>query len=378
MTTGLLAAFCASALAIIPTLNRDRDQAARTIRGDEPSIGNVRVTPEALAAARAEFAVRSRIVVLPFAASKGDPGAELSALGCGEAMTADLHYVPGLLVLERSEVLNVIRDREPAPPAEIGRKLGVRYLITGMLTREGSGDRLDAEVIEVGPPGAEAKPVGKASASRPAGHVFELADVVLLDVLGKVKAAPAPERIAELTKVPTLSDSARALCDDGFALMDRADGLNRGDDAGLCARALKDSEAAMKADPRYLRAALLQAGCLLRLGEAERLESCLTNAYNLRIPESRIDVLTRLELDGDRAVFVKRDFESAAVQYQKMLEIDPGHLHALWMLTALHAGEYGSSRWPDYSLEKAGGYAARLIVAHPGSAAARMLGERKP
>ena len=54
MITGLLAAFCASALAIIPTLGRDRDQAARPIRGDETSIRNVKVTTEALEAAPRE------------------------------------------------------------------------------------------------------------------------------------------------------------------------------------------------------------------------------------------------------------------------------------------------------------------------------------
>ena len=38
----------------------------------------------------------------------------------------------------------------------------------------------------------------------------------------------------------------------------------------LSLRALNDSEAALKADPRYLLASLLKASCLLRLGETER------------------------------------------------------------------------------------------------------------
>jgi hypothetical protein len=272
----------------------------------------------------------------------------------------------------------VLRARRGAStPGEIGKKLGVRYLLTGSFTREDTSDRLEAELIEIGIAESEAKPVAKASASRPGGQVLELSDAVLLDLLAQLKATPPPERIAEMTKVSTFSDSARALCDDGSALVDRAAGMNRGDDPGLSVRALKETEAAMKADSRYLRAALLQAGCLFRLGETARLESCLTNGYNLRLPENRIDTLTRLEVDGDHAVFVKRDFENAVAQYRKMLEIDPAHLHALWMLAALHAGDYESSRWAGYSLEKAGEYAARLIVAHPGSVAARLIGEQK-
>ena len=379
MTTGLLAAFCASALAIIPTVNRDRDQAARPIRGDETSIRNVKVTTEALEAARKQYASKARIAVLPFAATKGDPGAELSALGCVDALIGDLRYVPGLLVLEHSEVSQA--RPAGASPQETGRKLGVKYVVTGTLTREGAEDRLDVEAIAIVTPEAEpeATPApARASARRPGGQVYEVAGAVLLDLLGQMNLTPEPERAAEIARVLTQRDSARALCDDGYALMDRAEGLNRGDDPGLTARALKDSEAALKADPFYLRAFLLQASCLLRMGESMRLESCLDQAYNLRVPEDRIDELTRREVDADYAVFVKRDYAIATEHYRRMLEIDAAHLHALWMLAALHAGDYESSQWPGYSLEKAGEFAARLVVAHPGSAAARLLADQKP
>jgi TolB-like protein len=377
MTAGLLTAYCVSVLAILPTLNSDRDEAAKPARGDGASIRDVRVTPAALESAREALASRERIAVLPFAASKGDPGAELAALGCSAAMTADLHYVPAFLVLERSEVLLVRRDPKSSLDA-LGRKLAARYLITGSLTREGDNDRLEAEVIAIGPPDDEAKKLARASAVRPGGQIYELADTVLLDLLGQLKATPAPERVAEMTRVPTTNDSARTLCEDGFALMDRATGLNRRDDQGLTARALKDSEAALKADPRYLRALLLQASCLQRLGETKRLVDCLTQAENLRVPGNRVDALTQWEVEGDIAALVKRDFAAAVAHYRKILEIDPGHLHALWMLTALNAGEYESSRWPGLSLEKATESAARLIVAHPRSAAARLLGGQKP
>ena len=376
MTTALLAAFCASALAIIPTVNRDRDRdrdpSSRTNRGDETSIRNVRITPEALALARETYQGLGRIAVLPITVASGDPGAELAALGCTEAMTADLHYVSGSLVLGRAEVLRARREHDSA--VEIGRALGLRYLVTGTLTRIEGDDRLAAEVIEVGMPGTAAKAV----ATRPIGQVFDLSDAVLLDLLGQLGATPPSGRLSEMVKVPTVSDTARALCDDGFAQLDRVSGVNRGDEPRLCARALKSSEAALKSDPRYLRASLLQAGCLLRLGETERLESSLTDAYNLHLPAEKVDTMTRLEIDGDYSAFAKHDFEAAAVQYRKMLDIDPGHLHALWMLAALHAGEYEPSRWSGVSLEKASEYAARLIVAHPESAAARLLGDRKP
>jgi TolB-like protein len=379
MTTGLLAALSVSALMVFPTANRDQ---AGPAGGDETSNRTVKVTPEDRASARERLAGRRRVAVLPFSSSKGDPGAMLSALGCSEAMIADLHYVAGLLVLERAEVLRAYhrrgRDREPETPRAIGRRLGVQCVITGAFSREENNERLDAEAIEIGPDDSSPKPPAKATARRPDGQASELADAVLLDLLAQIDATPPADRIAEMTKVPTRSDSARALCDDGFATIDRTAGIGRGDDAGLIDRALKESEAAMKADPRYLRAMLLQAGCLLRLGEAERLRTCLTQAGSLQLPEDRIDALTRLELDGDHAVFVKHDYEVAVVHYRKMLEIDPGHPRALWMLTALYSGEFDARHWSGLSPELAGQYAARLLEAHPESTAAGLFVGRKP
>jgi TolB-like protein len=374
MTTGLLAAF-ASALAVIPTLNHDRGPAARPEKAVEPTIGNVTVGAAALEAARAELAPRARIAVLPIVASRRDPGSALAALGCTAALIADLHYAPGFLVLERSEVLRA--GRKLTSPAEIGRKLGARYLITGTMSRQGTDDQLDAALLDIGPPEEGDPPIlARATARRLGGQIFQLADTVLLDLLAQLKATPPADRLVEINRVPTFSDSARGLCDDGLALMDRSDGLSRDDDPAFVLRALNDSEAAIKTDPRYLQAFLLKASCLLRMGETERLENCLTQAYDIRVPDTRIDLLTRLEVDGDHAALVKRDFATAVELYQKMLEIDPGHLHALWMLTALYAGEFQPTPWPGCSLEKAGDHAARLIVAHPGSAAARLLRER--
>jgi TolB-like protein len=203
MTTGLLAAF-ASALAVIPTFNHDRDEAARPVKGAAPTVGNVTVGAEALDAARAQLAPRARIAVLPIGTSKGDPGSALAALGCTSALTADLHYVPGFLVLERSEVLYA--GRKLTSPGEIGRKLGARYLVTGTLNREGNDDQLDIDLIEVGPPERGDPPLlARASARRLSGQLYELADTVLLDLLEQFKAMPPPDRVAEITRVPTVS-----------------------------------------------------------------------------------------------------------------------------------------------------------------------------
>jgi TolB-like protein len=379
MTTGLLVAISAAVLAVLPTLNHDPDPAGGAPSGREPAVRQINIDAAALAQAQGQFASRARIAVLPIATAKSDPASALAALGCTLGLTGDLRYVPGLLVLDRSEVRAA--TQASLAPGAIGRKLGVRYVLAGVLRRDGPAEQLDADVIEIGPrDGAEdqGRVQAHSSAQRPLGQIDELAGAVLLDLLGQLKIAVPPEALAEMARVPTPSDSARILCDDGLSILDRTGGLNRGDDAVLIRRALLDSHAALKSDPRYLRALLLQASCLLRLGETEALQECLTQAHDLRTPEERIDLLTRLEIDADHAALVQRDPAAAVALYQRILDIDPGHLPALWMLTALHAGEYPPSDWPGYNLEKAGEFAARLITAHPGSPAARLLKKSKP
>jgi TolB-like protein len=388
MSSGLVAAVCASALAIVPAVSSEQDR-ERTGEpeatkpqppaavSEEPSLRAIKLDDALLGAAREVYADRSRIAVLPFAPAKGDPAAAVDALGCTQSMTDDLRYVSCYLVLEQPEVVRA-RGKLTSPP-EIGRKLGVRYLVMGSLNREGGDNRLEAMVLEVAPAAAAGQgPAAKGSAVRPIGKVYELVDAVLQDLLGQLKATPDPERVAQMGRVPTLNDSARALCDDGFALIDRSSGsgLGRGEARALVVRALRESEAALKADPLYQRAALLQASCRMMLGDSEGLETCLSQAYSAQVPANRLDELTRMEIEGDYAALVKRDFTTAAQRYHKMLEIDPGHLRALWMLSALHAGQYGESDWPERSPERAAGYAARLVIAHPGSAPARWLTPR--
>jgi TolB-like protein len=376
MTTGLLAALGVSALAILPALNRADDAPDRPVAGEAGSIRELEVDAAARAAARAALKGRERIAVWISSATKKDAGTELDALGCTEAMIGDLRYAPGFLVLERQEVEAARRGLED--PEDLGRKLGARWLVIGTVTRAGGDSQLDAALVSGDPvPAAtDGEPAGAratATATRPGGKVYELADAVLLDLLAQRKATPPPDRVAEMTRIPTLNDSARALCDAGFALLDRAGGKSRDDDRSLSIRALKHAEAALKADPQYLRAALLQASCLMSLGEAARLEACLGGAAGALGSSDRIDALTRLEVEGDHAALVKHDPATAAARYETMLEIDPGHLRALWMLAALHAGEFEPPDWPGSSRAKAREYAARLIAAHPDSSSARFL-----
>jgi TolB-like protein len=364
-----------AALAVIPTTNRNRDLAARPVRGDGASVRDVTVDPAAVAAAARSLEGRARVAVLPFTAPAGDAALAAVALGCAAAAAADLHYVPGVLALDPSEVRAAPAAGDLPALAEAGRALGARYLLTGSVARKGERAVLTARLVAVGPSGSEV--VAEAEGSGAVGDVDAIAATALAGVL-PAALAPGPDARREMARAATADAQARASCDEAADLLERSTGLNSGDGAAAAARALALTEKALKADRSYLRASLVQAGCLARRGETGPLKKCLNRAHNVRVPAERIDALTRLEVDGDYYLFVTGELPKAADRYDKMLAIDPGHLHALWALTALYAGEFGTSEGSAADLKKANEYAARLVAAHPGSAAARYLTGPRP
>jgi adenylate cyclase len=75
------------------------------------------------------------IAVLPFANMSDDPAQDYFADGVVEEITAALSRVRSLFVIARNSAF-VYRAR-PATPQQIGRELGVRYLIEGSVRKAG-------------------------------------------------------------------------------------------------------------------------------------------------------------------------------------------------------------------------------------------------
>jgi TolB-like protein len=374
--TGWVLSTCA-ALAIIPTTNRDRALPARPLRGDKPSIRDVKITPAELAEARKATSCCKRIAVLSFIAPAGDADLAAIARSVTTALTSDLKYVSGLIVLERSEGSAVpwatANSVMPTALAAMGRTIGADYVVGGAVARRGGDLALSALLVDA----SSAAVIARAAEAGPKTSLFTLADAALLALLPK-ELAPDPSRKEEISKVATTNQAAFSLYDEAVGMVNQMGGVYEGDGQERASKALDLLESAIKLDPKYLRAALLKAGCLARLGKKEALKDCLKLAHRTRVPANRFDELTRLELDGDYYVFVKGEMPKAVEQYKRMLAIDPNHLHALWMLTAIHAGEFEPSDWPGCDLNKAGIYAARLVAAHPGSAPAKFLEGSKP
>jgi TolB-like protein/class 3 adenylate cyclase len=91
-------------------------------------------------------APRLSIVVLPFANLSNDPDQQYFADGITEDLTTDLSRLPNMLVIARNTAFTY--KNKPVDAKQIGRELGVRYLLEGSVQRSGNQVRVTTQLID--------------------------------------------------------------------------------------------------------------------------------------------------------------------------------------------------------------------------------------
>jgi TolB-like protein len=99
----------------------------------------------AIPAASAEV-LRPSIVVLPFVNLSDDPEQQYFADGITGNLTTDLSRIPDMLVISRNTAFTY--RNKPIDTKQIGRELGVRYVLEGEVQRLGSQVRVTAQLID--------------------------------------------------------------------------------------------------------------------------------------------------------------------------------------------------------------------------------------
>jgi TolB-like protein/Tfp pilus assembly protein PilF len=87
------------------------------------------------------------VAVLPFENATGDPAIEYLSDGISESLINRLSNLPGLRVISRTSAFAF--KGKTATPTEIGRKLGVDALLLGSLAQRGSNLAITAELVSV-------------------------------------------------------------------------------------------------------------------------------------------------------------------------------------------------------------------------------------
>jgi TolB-like protein/Flp pilus assembly protein TadD len=86
------------------------------------------------------------IVVLPFANLSNDPEQEYFADGITDDLTTDLSRISGSFVIARNTAFTY--KSKPVDAKQVGRELGVRYVLEGSVRRTGDRVRVNVQLIE--------------------------------------------------------------------------------------------------------------------------------------------------------------------------------------------------------------------------------------
>ncbi len=90
-------------------------------------------------------APRLSIVVLPFENLSGDKEQDYFADGITDDLTTDLSHLPGSFVIARGTAFTY--KGKPVDAKQIGRELGVRYVLGGSVRRVGETITVNAQLI---------------------------------------------------------------------------------------------------------------------------------------------------------------------------------------------------------------------------------------
>jgi TolB-like protein/class 3 adenylate cyclase/Tfp pilus assembly protein PilF len=182
------------------------------------------------------------IVVLPFANLSGDPAQEYFADGITENLTTDLSRLSGSFVIARNTAFTFKGKNLDAK--EIGKELGVRYVLEGSVQRDQNQVRVNAQLID-------AESGGHLWAERfdkPLSNLFGLQDDIVASLASQLGAELITDeaRRAERTPNPDSMD----LYFQGMAW------FNKGRNVENMANARSFFERALALDPANLDAFL--------------------------------------------------------------------------------------------------------------------------
>lgn len=138
LTPMLLGAAVAAALAFAGWHVLSGSRPAPLVTGESSSVTANADTPSERA--------RLSLVVLPFDNLSNDAGQDYFADGITENLTTDLSRIPGSFVIARNTAFTFKGKHVDA--RQIGKELGVRYVLEGSVQREQSRVRVNAQLID--------------------------------------------------------------------------------------------------------------------------------------------------------------------------------------------------------------------------------------
>lgn len=249
------------------------------------------------------------IAVLPFAMLSDDRNDAYFADGVQDQILTNLARVSDLKVISHTSVRQYKTGAE-RNVREIGRQLGVTYIMEGSVQRAGGRLRINAELIDA----RSDAHVWAETYDRTAADLFAIQSELAQSIASQLKARLSPEQKAEMEQRPTQDLDAFEVYLQAKNIIDSY--INATDVRAALLQALKSLDEAIQRDPKFVSAYcyIARANSLLFFFDLdptpERVslaENAAKTALNLR-PDSaeahfaRADYLFRCLRDYDGAL----------------------------------------------------------------------------
>jgi TolB-like protein len=188
------------------------------------------------------------IAVLPFANMSGDPEQEYFADGMVEEIITALSRIRWLFVIARNSSFTY--KGQAVDVKQVGRELGVRYVLEGSVRKAGGRVRITAQLIDAG----DGTHLWADRFDGSLEDIFELQDEVARRVAGVVEPALQAAEIRRSATRPTANITA-------YDFYLRALAIHFPVSKESVSKALSSLEQAIAIDPRYGRALSWAAVC---------------------------------------------------------------------------------------------------------------------
>ncbi len=280
--------------------------------------GDVPEAPPVAAPAPAGPALPEKpsIAVLPFNNMSGDAEQEYFSDGMTEDIITDLSKVSGLFVIARNS--SFAYKGRSVNLQEVGRELGVRYVLEGSVRKAGGRVRINAQLIDAATGGH----VWAERFDRDMADVFTLQDEVTRNIVSALAVKLDPEEKKRRGRKVEIDPEAYDLFLRGLELLRRFT-------PDTLAEANEFFHRAMMVDPRYGRAVSgvgFTGAMEVFLGSAADPERALKKAERFSEAALRIDPDVPQVHFGRSFVFerMKRYGESIAAA-RRAVELDPNY-----------------------------------------------------
>ena len=259
------------------------------------------------------------IAVLPFQNMSGDPEQEYFADGIVEDITTALSSFKSLFVIARNSSFTY--KGRPVDVKQVGRELGVRYVLEGSVRKAGGRVRITGQLIEA----ATGAHLWAEKFDRSLEDVFEAQDQVTAAVVGMVLPKIQQVEIERAKQKPTASLDSYDFYLRGMALMNKYDFSNE-------TRAF--FRKAYELDPEYAAAYANDAFVLLnqeaafgkRLSVGERAEALRLAQTAAELANDDAHALAR---SAHALTYFGHEYDRATAMVDKAVALNP-NLSAAW------------------------------------------------